>query len=90
MIIDKNSEVYNNIPSNAIGVCKELSIVELQEKLEKWNDEYHWGLVGFYNRYECAVNANLIEDKVIYRDICRILDRERAICLDRYYYKDNK
>ena len=50
-------------------------------------DKYNWGLYGYYNKFECAVNRQLIEDKIIYRDICRILDRERAILLDREYYK---
>jgi hypothetical protein len=90
MIINENDSVYNNIPENAVGISKELSMVELINLLDELNEKYSWMLVGYYNKFECAVNRQLVEDKRVYRDICNIVDRERAIFTDRIYYRDNK
>ena len=90
MIIDEKNEVYNNIPENAIGFCKEMSIIELKNFLKNACKENHWGLYRYYNMLECAINRKMIEDKQEYRWICALLDRERDIAEDRIYYKNNK
>lgn len=90
MIIDENNEVYNNVPKNAIGFCKEFSIIELKNFLKDNCIKYHWGLYKYYNMLQCAINRGLIENKEEYRWIAALLDREADIEADRKYYRDNQ